>query len=250
VAGQTGSVARRTENRLSRRIPFAQQVAETLRDMIIRGDLAPGSRIIERALCADINVSRTPLREALKLLESDGLVEIAQNRGARIMSFTRGEARDLFEVIAGIESYAAELAVMRITAPELAEIEDLHARMLDLYENRDREPYFAVNSDIHDRIVGACGNRVLIAAHEKLTLRARRGRYMAIVDPARWAQSVAEHEEIMVAFRTRDPDRARAVWRAHLGHTGDAICAMLDSAAAAEPAPITRAQEAPEALLA
>lgn len=108
MAGRSGIAAGRAENRLSRRIPFAQQVADTLRDMIIRGDLAPGSRIIERTLCADINVSRTPLREALKLLESDGLVEIAQNRGARIMSFTRSEARDLFEVIAGIESYAAE----------------------------------------------------------------------------------------------------------------------------------------------
>src|SRR5688572_24048640 len=84
---------------MSRRIPFAQQVAERLRDLIVRGDLPPGGRIIERAVCEQLSVSRTPLREALKLLEVEGLVEISQNKGARIMSFTPTEANNLFEVI-------------------------------------------------------------------------------------------------------------------------------------------------------
>ncbi len=131
--------APRPRTTLSRRIPFARQVANTLRDMIIRGEVPPGGRIIERALCEQIKVSRTPLREALKLLEAEGLIEISQNRGARIMSFTQTEAQNLFEVIAGLESLAAEFAVTRINASDLAALDDMHERMCAHYERREKD---------------------------------------------------------------------------------------------------------------
>jgi DNA-binding GntR family transcriptional regulator len=225
---------------LSRRIPFARQVADTLRDMIIRGEMPPGGRIIERTLCEQIKVSRTPLREALKLLEAEGLVELSQNRGARIMSFTQTEARNLFEVIAGLESLAAELAVTRIGAADLATLDDMHARMCGHYARREKDPYFEINSAIHDTIVQASENPVLIATHAGLMLRARRGRYMAILDPSRWQESVEEHTAAMAAFHARDPDRARLVWRKHLLRTGETVCAVLkdetgDLRAATEP---------------
>jgi DNA-binding GntR family transcriptional regulator len=211
----------------SRRIPLARTVAETLRDMIVRGELAPGSRIIERAVCARIQVSRTPMREALKLLEAEGLVELSQHKGARIMSFSETEARDLFEVIAGMESLAAELAATRLDSSGLARLEAMHSDMLGFYGERQIEPYFSANTEIHDFIVKASCNPVLIDAHQRLTLRARRGRYMAIIDPARWTQSVGEHEGLMKAFRQRDPEAARVIWRAHLDHTGDTVVAVL-----------------------
>ena len=211
----------------SRRVPLAHTVADTLRDMIVRGELAPGSRIIERTICARIQVSRTPMREALKLLEAEGLVELSQHKGARIMSFSEAEARDLFEVIAGLESLAAELAVTRLGGAGLQRLEALHSRMLELYRERQMEPYFGINTEIHDFIVEASCNPVLIEAHQRLTLRARRGRYMAIVDPARWEQSVDEHQGLMAAFRRRDPEAARVIWRAHLDHTGETVVAVL-----------------------
>ncbi len=233
--------APRPRTALSRRIPFARQVANTLRDMIIRGEVPPGGRIIERALCEQIKVSRTPLREALKLLEVEGLIEISQNKGARIMSFTPAEAQNLFEVIAGLESLAAELAVTRIGATDLAALDDMHERMCAHYERREKDPYFELNSSIHDTIVRVSGNPVLIATHANLMLRARRGRYMAILDPFRWQESVEEHEAVMAAFHTRDPERARLVWRRHLLRTGETVCGVLKSeiggsAAVKEPA--------------
>lgn len=212
---------------LSRRVSFSHQVADMLRDRIIRGDLAPGGRIIERSLCEQLHVSRTPLREALKILEREGLVELSQNKGARIISFTPSEARNLFEVIAGLESLAAEMAVSRVDETELANLEDMHERMCGHFRRREKDPYFALNSAIHERIVNISGNPVLISTHAGLTLRARRGRYIAIVDPHRWEESVEEHEELMRALRTRDAERARQIWRLHLQHTGDAVCGVL-----------------------
>jgi DNA-binding GntR family transcriptional regulator len=239
----TGATRPRTT--LSRKIPFARQVANTLRDMIIRGEVQPGGRIIERALCEQLRVSRTPLREALKLLEVEGLIEISQNRGARIMSFTQAEARNLFEVIAGLESLAAELAVTRIGATDLALLDGMHERMCAHYARREKDPYFELNSLVHDEIVRLSGNPVLVATHASLMLRARRGRYMAILDPRRWQESVEEHEAVMAAFHARDPEQARLVWRRHLLRTGETVCGVLKRetgpAAAEEPAASTEA---------
>lgn len=223
---------------LSRRVPFARQVADNLRDLIIRGELPPGSRIVERTLSEHLSVSRTPLREALKLLESEGLVELSQNKGARIMSFTPEEATSLFEVIAGLESMAAEITAMRITATDLEALEGLHARMLVHFGHQERDPYFALNSAIHERIVQLSGNPVLIATHAALMLRARRGRYMAIIDPHRWDESVNEHEALMRALRERDCEAARKVWRTHLLRTGESVASALLLAAPDATAPV------------
>ena len=217
---------------LSRRVPFARQVADLLRDLIIRAELAPGARIVERALCEQLHVSRTPLREALKLLEAEGLVEISQNKGARIMSFTPAEAASLFEVIAGLESLAAELATARMTAEDLARLEALHTRMRGHYERREKDPYFELNSEIHDTLVRCSGNPILIATHAGLMLRARRGRYMAIIDPLRWDEAVGEHEALLAALRRGDGETARQVWRRHLVRTGESVSAVLSASAA------------------
>ncbi|MGB3337043.1 MAG: GntR family transcriptional regulator [Devosia sp.] len=208
---------------MSRRAPFAGQIADRIREMIVHGDLQPDSRVVERALCEQLAVSRTPLREALKLLQAEGLVTLHQNRGARVTSFTAEQALTLFEVISGIEGLAAELACVRMSEIELASIEELHTKMKSHFELGEKEPYFELNSQIHDRIVQVSNNVELIAIHSNLLLRARRGRYMAIVDPRRWNEAMEEHEALMRAFRIRDPDLAGTVWRTHLRHTGETV---------------------------
>lgn len=215
---------------LSRRVPFSRQIADTLRDLIVRGDLPAGSRIIERALCERLNVSRTPLREALKLLEADGLIELSQNRGARVMSLTGEEASHLFELIAGLEGFAAELAVARASQAEIAALAHQHAQMLIHYAKQERDAYFALNTAIHDAVVRLSGNPLLIATHASIMLRARRGRYMAIIGLGRWQESVSEHEALMAAFQARDTAAAGAIWRRHLQRTGETVAAALDGA--------------------
>ena len=212
---------------LSRRQPAAAQVLEILRERIVRGDLMPGSRIIEREICAEMNISRTPLREALKLLALDGLVELSQNRGARVLQFTAEEALNLFEVLAGLEGLAAELAVQRISPDTLADLTDMHDRMRKCYERKDRDTYFSLNTMIHAAIVEAASNPILSSTHAALMLRATRGRFMAIMDPSRWSEAFEEHEALMRAFANRDTAEAGRIWREHLIHTGETVAEVL-----------------------
>jgi len=198
-------------------------VADHLRRMIIRGELEPGQKVPIQALAETLGVSVTPLREALKVLAEDQLVELLPNRGARVLPYTVEESRALFEVIANLEGLAAELAATRISAADLAGIEGLHARMRLHFAAREKEPYFELNSQIHQAVMQAAANAVLTSAHAKLNVRATRGRYIAIIDEARWAQAMDEHENLMIALRKRDATEAFAIWKTHLLRTGDAV---------------------------
>ena len=209
---------------------MAEEVARQLRERIIRGDLRPDERIVERTLSVELGVSRTPVREALKLLLLDGLVDISRNRGARVTRYRATEAIDLFEVIGALESAAAARVARSLDGRGLARLEKLHGRMLHWRERRDVDRYFDANSAIHDAIIDMAGNPVLTDSHRRLIARARRGRYMAIMDERRWAQAIGEHERLMSALRERDPRRASSAWATHLRHTGASVAAVLHGA--------------------
>jgi DNA-binding GntR family transcriptional regulator len=179
----------------------------------------------------------TPLREALKILAEEQLVELSPSRGARVSLYTAEEAAALFEVIATLEGLAAELAASRISPSDLDAIEALHAQMRVHFDRAEKEPYFELNSAIHQAIMQASGNRVLIGAHAKLNVRAARGRYLAIVDQARWSEAMAEHEALMVALRAREAPQAGAIWKLHLHRTGLAVRRAQLAQASAMPPP-------------
>lgn len=210
---------------------LAARVADVLRDRIVRGQLAPGERIVERQLSAELSMSRTPIREALKLLEADGLVEISRNRGAQVTAYSPEEARDLFDVISVLEALAAQRLAENIAPLLMARFEGLHAEMLSHYRSASLDAYFDINTAIHDLVVAQCGNPRLAQNHRRLVSRARRGRFLAILDPERWAQSISEHEALMTALRDRDGLAAFAAWRIHLAHTGDTVAAVLKDGA-------------------
>lgn len=212
---------------LSHQQAMALAVVRHLRNAIVTGKLKPGERIVERQLSAELNISRTPIREGLKLLELDGLVSISRNRGAEVTAFTPEEVLRLFDVISVLEGLAARRVAETANTETIARLEDLHSQMVFHYSRSQIDPYFELNSAIHDLVVGACGNPELAATHARLMLRARRGRYMAIMSPDRWRQSVDEHEALMGALRTRDCDAAAAAWTAHLRHTGETLARAL-----------------------
>lgn len=211
----------------------AENVAAILRDRIVKGDLAPMDRIVERRLSAELDVSRTPIREALKLLESDGLITISLHRGAHVSQYHSQDADALFDVISVLEGLAARRLAETIADKNLGVLEEMHAEMLGCYRGGKSTEYFDINTVIHDFIVEKCNNPVLMATHRRLIARARRGRYIAIVKPERLAQAVGEHEEVMQAFRTRDPERAARVWEEHLVHTGQTVVEVLRKAESA-----------------
>lgn len=204
-----------------------EEIAEHLRSMIIEGELPEGERIDESALCELLEISRTPLREALKVLHSEGLVTIEPNRGARVSTLTAEEFAELFELISGLERMAAELAAERASDAELKKLAQLQQRMEKYFGSGDRHNYFQINQDIHRMIVQMAGNETLAALHEQLLMRASRGRYMAIGTEHRWEESVQEHQALLDALKAHDSDKAGAILREHVRHTGDSAVEAL-----------------------
>ena len=185
-------------------------------DQIVHGDLAPGSRVPERELCERFQVSRTPLREALKVLASEGLLELLPNRGAMVSRLTIADVEQMFPVMGALESLAGELAVHRIGEQGLAEIRALHYQMVLHHTRGELAPYFRLNQQIHERILEAADNPVLTNLYRGLAGRIRRARYQANMSAERWAQAVAEHEEILAALEARDGAALGAILKRHL----------------------------------
>jgi len=194
-----------------------------VRKMLLEGDIPPGARIPERELCERLKISRTPLREALKVLAAEGLVQLLPNRGSRAAKLTDTDMRNLFEVCQGLEALAGELACERITDKEITEIASAHTAMTQHYRNGDLNQYYRCNRTIHEAIVTAAGNPVLAGLYESVTARIRRARYVTPMTPPRWALALQEHEAILNALRRRDGVALSHILRTHLRHKRDEV---------------------------
>jgi DNA-binding GntR family transcriptional regulator len=206
-------------------------VVDRLRDMIVEGEIAAGERLHENNLAQTLRVSRTPLREALKLLANEGLVELLPGRGARVIRQTQEGVMELFEVISGLERLAAELAAVRMTGRDLERLKKMHERMATHFHAGERHEYFALNHQIHIFIVTAAKNATLAATHAGLMVRARWGRYTALASNERWSEAMAEHEALMEALAARDATRAGEIMFQHDRRTGETTRAILRQAA-------------------
>lgn len=181
------------------------EVLNKLRDYIVVGPLSEGARIPERQLCELFGISRTPLREALKVLASEGFVDLLPNRGARVRTLSEQDIRELFDLMAGLEALAGRLACEFITDDEVAEIERLHHEMYAFYLRKESDGYYRANQMIHTRIVQASRNAALSMAYASFTGRMRRIRYSTnqARRQERWGEAMREHEAILDALRRR-----------------------------------------------
>lgn len=201
------------------RLPLTGQVATTIRDMIIEDKIRPGERIRERQLSKELNVSRTPLREALKILEGERLVDILPNRGAVVADPSPDEVRELLQVLGALEALGGHLAAECATDEEIAEIRALHFEMLAAFSRKNRLAYFKLNQKIHKSIVGASRNAVLIEAHDKFNARVYRVRYRSNQKNAFWHEAIYQHEAIIEALESRDGALLAQRLSSHLGNT-------------------------------
>ena len=207
--------------------PRQETLLERLREMIESGALAPGERITEQALAARFGVSRTPLREALRALATEGLVETAPNRGARVARLTPADVDEIFPIMAQLEALAGELAAARLTDLELAELKALHYEMALHHTRGASRAYLVVNERIHDKILSAAGNATLSTLYRSLAGRVRRARYASPMSEAQWARSLAEHEAILAALEARDGPRLSALLRDHVATKAATVKATL-----------------------
>lgn len=198
-------------------------IVARVRDMVIEGELAPGTRLHEGNLGKMLGVSRTPLREALKFLVSEGLLELSPGRGAVVRQFTAKDVHDSLIVLGSLEGLAGRLACANATDAEIREVQQLHDRMMDMYEKRDRLPYFKLNQAIHSAILRLTKNEALVSVHGVLQARLKRIRYIGNEGPEKWAGAVADHEEIIMALAARDPERLSTILTAHMEKTWERV---------------------------
>jgi DNA-binding GntR family transcriptional regulator len=207
-----------------------------LRDFIVEGHLLPGSRIPERELCEKFGISRTPLREALKVIAADGLIELLPNRGARVRQFSEADIRNLFEVLSGLDFVAGRLACARITDEAIAAIETLHLEMYTHYLRGEVTDYFRINQNIHKAIVDAAANPVLSANFASLNSIVRRLRYSAnLVHRDRIGDAMREHEQIIDALKRRSADELGLLMFQHMQGKCAAVCEYLRDQQQTEP---------------
>jgi len=213
-----------------RRPTLHQEVVERIRDMIFDGDLRAGARVPERDLCQRFGISRTPLREALKVLASEGLITLQPNRGAWITQLTPADVDELFPIMGSLEALSGELACRHATDEDIAEVRALHYEMALHHTRGDQPAYFRVNQQIHEKIMQIAGNPTLLQTYQSLAQRIRRARYLANASINRWDAAMKEHEAILNALENRDGGKLSVLLKEHLLNKQEAVKKVIAEA--------------------
>jgi DNA-binding GntR family transcriptional regulator len=203
----------------ARRPPLAdaalyERVAERLRERILAHSLAPGSWIDEQALTAELGISRTPLREALKVLAAEGLVTMKLRRGAYVTEVTERDLAEVFHLLALLESDAAAMVAREATDAQLAELAALHQRLEQAVD--DRDAFFAANEGFHMRLLEIAGNRWRNQVVGDLRKVMKLYRHHSLFKQGRLLASLKEHRRIMSALKARDPVLVQQLMHQHL----------------------------------
>jgi DNA-binding GntR family transcriptional regulator len=196
---------------------LAAVVADRLRQLVIDGTLKPGTWLNERDLCDKLKISRTPLREAYRMLASDGLLSLQPKRGAMVIELSAHDVENIFDVLAVLEGLAARSAAERATDAELAHIAQLHAQTRVYYEQRDIRAYYAHSMGTHIAINRAAHNPALTQSYDRLNLQVQALRYRTNFNQEEWTRAMNDHDAFVAALLRRDGEQAEKLIRAHLG---------------------------------
>jgi DNA-binding GntR family transcriptional regulator len=192
------------------------EVASQLRERIFAGELMPGTFLDEARLAEDLHISRTPLREALKVLTAEGLVRHEPRRGCFVNEVTEHDLDEIFPVIALLEGQCARLAAEHASDSDLEALEALHDKLQRHAKARRINDYYAANFAIHEAIIALANNRWLAHVIGDLRKIVKLARLQQLHAPGRLEQSLSEHMAVFAALRARDPDGAEAAMRTHL----------------------------------
>lgn len=211
-----------------------EEVIDHLRDLIVTGELLPEAKLNERVLAERLGTSRTPLREAIKFLASEGLVELVPNRGAVVAPLKPEKMREVFVVLGALEALAGEQACRNASEADIADIRALHYHMLAHHARGELAQYFRYNQLIHQRILDCAGNATLVQTWRGLNAHVKRARYMANLSRERWDKAVKEHEDMLEALTRRDGAKLQALLRDHLANKLALVMEALGSGAVVE----------------
>jgi DNA-binding GntR family transcriptional regulator len=199
------------------------EVAATLREQIFDGSLAPGSFVDETALCERLSISRTPLREALKVLTAEGLLRHEPRRGCFVNEVTERDLDEIFPVIALLEGRCAYEAARNASDAELQELDALHERLVRHARAKRINDYYATNHIIHEAIIKLADNKWLAQVIGDLRKILKLARLQQLHAPGRLDQSLSEHLAVFAALKARDSEGADAAMRTHLTRQREAL---------------------------
>ncbi len=197
-------------------LPLRDLVFNTLRQAILKGELKPGERLMEIQLASKLGVSRTPIREAIRKLELEGLVLMMPRRGAEVAKISHQSLQDVLEVRGALEELATDLACQRITSEELAHLVEAEERFKDAVATGTEIEIAEADEAYHDIIYNATANKKLIQMINNLREQMYRYRLEYIKDKAQRGTLIDEHEKILEAIRIRDIIRAKALMKEHI----------------------------------
>jgi len=200
-----------------------QEIADTLRDMIMSGELREGDKIRENELCGLMGISKTPLREALRVLSAEGLIKLIPNRGSYVTVPTFEEIKEMFDVMSVLEGVCARTAAEKMKDRDFLRLEKLHKRLEENFRERDQKAYIQQNNSYHAFVQKLAGNRTLNQIVNGLRQKILLYRFQSLNLPGRFEQSIKEHRALLSAFRDRDSEKAEILMKSHLKKQFEAL---------------------------
>ncbi len=189
---------------IERHQTLREKILETIREAILKGTLKPGEKVAEPELAERFGISRTPIREAFRQLESEGYLTVIPRKGAVVAALSEQDVQEFYAIKSILEGYAAELAAARLSEKEIDKLEAINERLKELASEGDVKAFFRVHNEFHELFLKASGNSKLYELIQQLGMKFNRLRMASLSVEGRMAISVAEHDKLLEAFRKHD----------------------------------------------
>lgn len=193
---------------MERHQTLREKILETIREAILKGALKPGEKVAEPELAERFGISRTPIREAFRQLESEGYLTVIPRKGAVVTALSERDVEEFYAIKSILEGYAARMAAENLTDKDVERLEAINDRLKQLAKEGDIKTFFRVHNEFHDLFIRAAGNEKLTELINQLVMKFNRPRMASLSLPGRMEISVKEHEKIIEAFKNRDAELA------------------------------------------
>lgn len=216
--------------KLKKHKTLREQIVFSLRESIIRGELKPGTKLTEPELAARLGISRTPIRESFRQLESEGFLTVIPRKGAVVSNITRKDIEDFYELKSLLEGYAARIAAEKMSEKDINKLIQINKDLADCAEKSNYEKFFVKNEEFHNYFLSLCGNEKLVEIRDTMVKRFLGFRMAALSLPGRLTESVRQHEQAIKAFKRKDGRLAEAILVEHALLGGDYLAEQVDRA--------------------
>jgi DNA-binding GntR family transcriptional regulator len=221
---------------IEKHLTLRERILETIRDAIIKGSLKPGEKVAEPELAERFGISRTPIREAFRQLESEGYLTVIPRKGAVVAAFSQKDVEEFYAIKSILEGYAARRACENLSQKEIDKLEAINTKLAQFAEGSDVKQFFRIHNDFHELFIKAANNEKLHDMISGLVSKFQRLRLASLSLPGRMKISVDEHEKIINAFKKKDPAAAEKLVRKNAEYGGRVLVNGSESSAGMMPA--------------